>query len=127
MPTAPRTERDNGNGAFDHYPVVNWIALKVVLGEPPAGALSLLDRSEVSARERFARSRDTMDAIFDAVAPADVAVVRALMNSTLAGAGDDRHKEIERIAGLYRDVFQRVQATNRQENRPSVSSRRWKA
>jgi tetratricopeptide (TPR) repeat protein len=102
-------------GTFEHYPVVNWLALKVVLGAPPHDALTLLEKSETSARERFARSRDTIDAVFDAVASADAAVVRALVTSTFATAGDERNKAIDRIVASYRDLFRRVQATRGQK------------
>jgi triacylglycerol esterase/lipase EstA (alpha/beta hydrolase family)/tetratricopeptide (TPR) repeat protein len=104
-------ERD----AFYHYPVVNWLALKAVLGGPPDNALALLDKSEANARDRFTRSRDTADAVFDAVAPADIAVVRALVTNAFATANDDRNKEIDRVVAMYREAFQRVQATTRQK------------
>jgi hypothetical protein len=104
-----------GKGTFYHYPVVNWLALKAVLGGLPDNPLALLDKSESNARDRFTRSRDTADAVFDAVAPADIAVVRALVANAFATANDDRNKELDRVVAMYREAFQRVRATTRQK------------
>jgi tetratricopeptide (TPR) repeat protein len=102
-------------GTFYHYPVVNWLALMAVLGGLPNKALALLDKSESNARDRFTRSRDTADAVFDAVAPADIAVVRALVTNAFANANDERNREIDRVVAMYREAFQRVQTTTRQK------------
>ncbi|MEO8071162.1 MAG: tetratricopeptide repeat-containing protein, partial [Acidobacteriota bacterium] len=104
-------ERDT----FRHYAVVNWLALTTVLGTPPAEVLSLLNEAERSARESFVQNRDPGDAVFDAIAPADIAVVRALATGAFGQAGKARTAEIDRIVALYKDAFRRARATRRQQ------------
>jgi tetratricopeptide (TPR) repeat protein len=109
---------NEARGAFEHYPVLNFLALRAVLGmiQPnDPDAMALLSQSESRACERFAQSRDAVDAIFDAVAPADVAVVRAIINDTFATNGAARNAALDHIVDLYRRVFHRVQPTRRQQ------------
>jgi hypothetical protein len=109
-------EHDVKTGTLKHYPVVNWLALTAVLGTPPAEAESLLTAAEANARESFVQNRDPMDAVFDAVAPADIAVVRALLRGTFGKDTSARRDEIARIVGLYAEAFHRAQATRRQRD-----------
>jgi hypothetical protein len=109
-------DHDVTRGTFQHYPVVNWLALAAVLGKTPPDAESLLTLAEANARESFVRNRDPIDAVFDAVATADIAVVRALLRGTFGRKGAAREHEIDRIVSLYTDAFRRAQATTRQKD-----------
>src|SRR5262249_35075270 len=100
--------------AFDHYPVVNWLALAAVLGKLPPGWATLLSDAETGALERFNRDRSSKDAAFDASAAADIAVVRALAGRTVGQSRAERKRGVDRIARLYRDAFRRTQAPRRQ-------------
>src|SRR5262249_10757547 len=64
-------EHNVARDAFDHYPVVNWLALAAVLGKLPPGWATLLSDAETGALERFNRDRSSKDAVFDASAAAD--------------------------------------------------------
>ena len=106
--------RNTERGSFDHYPVVNRVALLAVLGKAPKDWAAQLDESVLNARERFQKDRGTKDAVYHAVAPADIAVVRALAGTTLATAGTKRTAAINDIVGQYQQTFSAVQATPRQ-------------
>jgi hypothetical protein len=99
---------------FDHYPVVNWMALEVVLGNRPPDMQRLLQQAATSAQQSFARDRSAKDAIFDGVAAADIEVVRALGTGSFGQDGAARAAAIDRIIRLYKEAFQRMQATRRQ-------------
>ncbi len=68
---------------IDHYTVLNWITCEALLGGRAAAADVWLARAEARAGERFAVSRS----FWDAVGQADVAVLRALLDGTLAAPG----------------------------------------
>ncbi len=101
-------------GTFDHYPVVNRLALLAVLDDLPRDWQSLLNESALNARERFQRDRGTKDAAFHAIASADIAVVRALADKTLSTAGAKRTTAIDDIVGEFRGTLDAVKATPRQ-------------
>ena len=100
----------------DPYPLLNWLGLAAAQGESLPNADDLLEQAEVAARKRFEQVRDPVDAVFDAVALPDIAVVRALFTGTLDTAGETRDCEIGRIVDLYRDAFDRTGATPRQRD-----------
>ena len=106
--------RHTRRGTFDHYPAVNRLALLALLGQIPRDWEEQLNQSALNARERFQRDRGTKDAVFHAVAPADIAVVRALADKTLATAGSKRTATINTIVNEYRQTLRAVQATPRQ-------------
>ena len=106
--------RNTERGGFDHYPVVNRVALLAVLGEAPKDWEEQLNESALNARERFQQDRGTKDAVFHAVASADIAVVRALADKTLDTAGAKRTAAINDIVGQYQQTLSAVQATPRQ-------------
>ena len=65
-----------------------------------------------------------MDAVFDAVAPADIAVVRALLRGTFGKDTSGRCEEIARIVGLYAEAsIERRRPGDRGIQRPDSSSR----
>lgn len=109
-------ELNVASGAFRHYPVVNWLALEVVLGNRPAQFEALLQQAEVNARDCLIKDGWAKDAPFDAVAPADIAVVRALASGMLDRVSPERGAEIDRISRLYADGFARTQGTRRQRD-----------
>ena len=93
---------------------MNRVALLAVLGDPPEDWKEQLNESALNARERFQKDRGTKDAVFHAVASADIAVVRALADKTLATAGAKRKAAINDIVGQYQQTLSAVQATPRQ-------------
>jgi tetratricopeptide repeat protein/CHAT domain-containing protein len=101
-------------GSFDHYPVVNRVALLAVLGKAPKDWAEQLNESALNAHERFQKYRGTKDAVYHAIAPADIAVVRALSDKTLSSAGAKRTAAINEIVGQYQQTLSAVQATPRQ-------------
>ena len=107
-------KRNLSRKTFDHYPVVNWLALLVVLGEMPNDWQELLRQAELNAQERLARDRGSRDAIFSAVAAADVAVVRAIASGTFDVEGPERKRAIAEIVDQYQESFRLVDATSRQ-------------
>ena len=109
-------ERRVKKGTFDHYPAVNQLALQVLLGEAPDEWEEVLRKSELNARERFISERGTKDAVFHALAPADIAVVHALASGTFDAPGDTRTREVQRIVSLYGHTLQLTEATPRQKD-----------
>ncbi len=101
-------------GTVEAYPIINWLALAAVLGREVPDGDALLHKAETSARERFSGARDYFDAPFDAVAIADVALVRALRDRAFAADTTERAALIDRIVTTYREVFERTFATPRQ-------------
>jgi hypothetical protein len=85
-----------------------------IVGRIPVEWDALLTKSALNARERFLRDRGTKDAVFHAVAEPDIAVVRALVDRTLATAGAPRRTAISEIINQYRRTFDAVGATPRQ-------------
>ena len=106
--------RHTERGSFDHYPIVNRVALLAVLGKAPKDWAEQLNESALNARERFQEDLGTKDAVFHAVASADVAVVRALADKTLTNAGAKRTAAIDDIVEQYQQTLGAVQATPRQ-------------
>jgi len=107
-------EHDVTRGTIRHYPVVNWLALQAILRNAPGNWDALLKDAQLNARESFARDRTAPDAVFDAVAAADITVVRGLISGLLGKPGKVRDDQIARIAALYRDAFRLTHATLRQ-------------
>ena len=66
----------------DHYTVLNWITGEALLGGRVPAADVWLARMEAGAAARFTVTRS----FWDAVGPADVAVLRALLDGTLAAS-----------------------------------------
>jgi len=95
-------ELNASHGRFNSYPVLNWITLDTLLERPVANANELLTRVEAAARERFAMTKD----FFDAAAPAEATLVRALRDKRLAATADVAAPERDRIAGLYEQAIQ---------------------
>src|SRR5690606_15682246 len=91
-----------------------WLGIEALLGTTVAGWERLVTDAESAARERFLSARDAFDAVFDAVAVPDLAVVRALMEGSFGRPGAARQQAIERVVTLYRDAFSRTSATPRQ-------------
>ena len=106
--------RNAERGRFDHYPIVNRVALLAVLGDPPENWNEQLNESALNARARFQKDRGTKDAVIHAFASADIAVVRALADKTLATAGAKRKAAVNDIVGQYQQMLSAVQATPRQ-------------
>jgi tetratricopeptide (TPR) repeat protein len=75
-------QASHGTNAADHYAVLNWITGEALLGGRVAAADAWLARIEAGAAERFTITRS----FWDAVGQADVAVLRALLDGTLAAA-----------------------------------------
>ncbi len=98
----------------DPYPIVNWMGIQALLGQVPDDAHDALAVAEAAARERFETARDPFDAVFDAVAVADIALVTALIDGTLMNAGAERDAAIQRLVALYQEAFRRTYATPRQ-------------
>ena len=73
-----------------------------------------LRQAELNAQERLARDRGSRDAIFSAVAAADVAVVRAIASGTFDVEGPERKRAIAEIVDQYQESFRLVDATSRQ-------------
>ncbi len=103
-------ELNSERGRFDPYPVLNWVALEILLGSPLRDLESLLDRIDAAAHERFARSKD----FFDAVALAEAQLLRAFGGGTLVGEPSRVAKEVERVAIMYEQAIRMTQATTRQ-------------
>jgi hypothetical protein len=101
-------------GTFDHYPVVNRLALLAIIDDLPKDWESLLNESALNARERFQRDRGTKDGVFHALAAGDIAVVRALADRTLSTPGSGRAKAIDAIVDEFLQTRRAVQVTPRQ-------------
>ena len=107
-------KRHRERDTFDHYPVVNRLALLAVLDKLPDDWDALLKESAQNANERFQNDRGTKDAVFHAVAAGDIAVVRALADKTLGTPGQQRDDAVVTIANQFLQSFRTVQATPRQ-------------
>lgn len=107
-------EHNTRLGCVDPYPIANWLGIAALLGEAVPGAAGLVSEAESAARERFVSARDPFDAVFDAVAVPDLAVVKALADGSFARTGAARQQAIGRIIALYQDAFSRTFATPRQ-------------
>jgi CHAT domain-containing protein len=70
-------------GTIDHYWILNWIAGAAMLGQRVPDADAWLARVEAGGADRLAVSRS----FWDAVGQADVALLRALLDGTLANPG----------------------------------------
>lgn len=103
-------DHNTSRGVVDPYPIINWLGLAAALGAPVRETVSLVAEAEATAAARFGHARDPFDAVFDAVAIPDLAVVRALATGSLTADG----AEVDRIVALYQDVFRRVSASARQ-------------
>jgi Tetratricopeptide Repeats-Sensor len=109
-------EHEVRRGKFDHYAVVNRLALLVLLDETPGDWEELLRQSQQNARERFLSERGTKDAVFHALAPADIAVVRALASKSLDVEGPERDRAIDDIVALHGETRRVVDMSPRQMN-----------
>lgn len=92
---------------LDPYPTLNWITLATLLGEEVPDADALLERCEVTARERFLIDRK----FFTAIAKADTALVRALRAGSLGRDDQTGADEVAHLKTLYQEVIRKAAPT----------------
>jgi hypothetical protein len=86
---------------LDPYPALNWLTLATLLTDPVHDGDAILDRCEVTARERFSTDRK----FFPAIALADTALIRALRSGRLGEEGPMADNEFAQIQARFKDVI----------------------
>jgi tetratricopeptide (TPR) repeat protein len=84
----------------DPYPVVNWLAIQMILGEHVPDDVMWLEKCEVAARQRFEKAPN----LWDAVTLVDVALLRHVRQGTV-------EKNKEALVSRYREAIAEVGAT----------------
>lgn len=99
-------EKQQQEGLADPYPIINELVVQALIGKKTGDNLEpLLARCESLARERFRAERKT----WDAVAIADVALIRAFVCGILP-------KEQDRLVRDYQSAFAESAADLREQN-----------
>jgi tetratricopeptide (TPR) repeat protein len=97
---------------FDTYPVLNWVTVAFVLGEPVPDADELLDRCDSIVAERFADDHS----FFNALGIAESRLVRILRRGGLGEQGEGADAELAAIESLFRQVIAGTAPNGRELN-----------